>query len=151
MKDIQTAEAATLNDVKAAAGAYLEALEKNHTGETIGTFLYHLYKQLHVDEEIEKTSIQIAEALAALNSQYVHKHLADEMGGYWVDSFCDFLARLNKVLLYMASCKTVRASVAIQYMEHSDTPDRWSQEALCRIKKEYEIRLQRLKDGEDFE
>lgn len=151
MKNIRTTEAVTLNDVKAAAGAYLEALEKDHNGETIGTFLYNLYKQLHVEEEIEKTSIQIAEALAALNSQYVHKHLADEMGGYWVDSFCDFLARLNKVLLYMASCKTVRASVAIQYMEHSNTPDHWSQEVLSRIKKEYEIRLQRLEDGEDFE
>jgi hypothetical protein len=120
MKGIQTTEAATLDDVKAAAGAYLEALEKDHAGETIGTFLYHLYKQLHVHEEIEKTSIQIAEALAAFNSQYVHERLADEMGGYWVDGFCDFLARLNKALLFMASCKTVRASVAVQYLEQSD-------------------------------
>lgn len=151
MKDIKTIEAATLSDVKAAAGAYLEALEKNHNGETIGTFLYHLYKQLHVDEEIEKTSIQIAEALAAFNSQYVHKHLADEMGGYWVDSFCDFLARLNKVLLFMASCKKVRASVAVQYLEQSDIPGQWPQEVLSRATREYEIRLQRLKDGEDFE
>lgn len=151
MKGTQTTEAATLNDVKAAAGAYLKALEKDHNGETIGTFLYHLYKQLYVQEEIEQTSIQIAEALAAFNSQYVHERLADEMGGYWVDSFCDFLARLNKVLLYMASCKTVRTSVAVQYLELSDIPGQWTQEALSRSKREYEIRLQRLKDGEDFE
>lgn len=151
MKNIQTTEAVTLNDVKAAAGAYLEALEKDHTSETIGTFLYHLYKQFYVHEEIEKTSIQIAEALAALNSQYVHERLADEMGGYWVDSFCDFLARLNKALLYMASCKTVRASAAVQYLEQSSIPGQWKQDVLTRIKKEYEIRLQRLKDGEDFE
>lgn len=151
MKGIQTPEVATLNDVKAAARAYLKALEKDHSGETIGTFLYHLYKQLCVEEEIENTSIQIAEALAALNSQYVHKYLADEMGGYWVDSFCNFLARLNKVLLFMASCKTVRASVAVQYLEQSDIPGQWTQEVLSSSKREYEIRLQRLKDGEDFE
>lgn len=151
MKSIQTTEAVTINDVKAAAGAYLEALEKDHNGETIGTFLYHLYKQLYVHEEIESTSIQIAEALAAFNSRYVHEHLANEMGEDWVTDFCDFLARLNKVLLYMADCKTVRTSVAVQYLEQSDIPGRWSQEVLSRCKREYEIRLQRLKDGEDFE
>jgi hypothetical protein len=151
MEKSKTTQDITRQDVLTAAENYLKARQKTHEGETIGTFLYCLYKEKHVNECIEQTSIQISEALAAFNSQYVHKTLADEMGGYWLDSFCDFLARLNKVLLYMASCKTAMVSTEVCFLNGSDIPNNYSQEALQRLKREYEIKLQRFKDGEDFE
>lgn len=141
----------TRTDLINTVEAYLKARQSRHEGETIGTFLFHLFKAPHAAEKIEETSILISEALAVFNSQYVHQRIADEMGGYWIDKFGHFLVDLNKVLLYMASCKTAMTSVYLCYLHEADTPGEWSQEVLARIKREYEIRLQRLKDREDFE
>jgi hypothetical protein len=146
-----TTENVTRTDLINTVEAYLKARQSHHKGETIGTFLFHLYKSGHAAEKIEETSILISEALAVFSNQYVHQHIAGEMGEHWIAKLSYFLSDLNKVLLYMASCKTAMTSVYVNYLHNADDPEHWSQEVRGRIKREYEIRLQRLKDGEDFE
>lgn len=150
MKQTQTI---TRNDVLTAAENYLKARQNTGEGYTIGMFLNNLYdSSCRVSEEdIEQSSILITEALAAFNSEYVHKTLMDETGEHWISRFCNFLSNLNKALLYTGSCKTAITSADVCYLNESETPDHWSQEVMNRIKREYEIRLQRLQDDEDFE
>lgn len=148
----KSAETITRKDVLTAAENYLKARQSKYIGETIGTFIFQLFDTKRPSEEdIEQSSILITEALAAFNSPYVHKTLMDETGEYWISRFCNLLSNLNKALLYMGSCKTAMTSANVCFLQDSDMPDQWSQEVLTRVKREYEIRLQRLKDGEDFE
>lgn len=147
-----TTEIVTRKDVLTAVQNYLTARKQEHpNAETIGSFLYHLYKSDHPEEEIEQTSIDITQAMAVFCNPEVRKLLVEHWGEYAMSRFCDFLASLNKVLLYMAACKTAMTSVSECYWNEAEIPDNVPEPMLRRIKREYEIRLQRLQDGEDFE
>lgn len=146
-----TTETITRQDVLDAIENYLIERKHKHKGETIGGFLFQLYGAHHVAEEIEQTSIEIGLAMAAFCNPEVKKVLDEKWGEYAISKFCDFLASLNRALLYTAACKTAMTEAAAYYWSDSDSCENVLAEALHRIKTEYEIRLERLQGGQDFE
>ena len=127
---------------------YLVEINKTGEGECLANLMYFLFDTFDFDAEIESKIIDITRLMGVLASTKVNSAIADELGNHFLSSIGHFLADLTKILMYMRDSKGCMAAFDLAYWEHT-TED--SEKHAHNTKREYEIRLQRLKDSEDFE
>lgn len=126
---------------------YLAAINKTPSCECFADLMYFLFDTWDFNAEIESKIIDITRLIAAMASTKVNNAIADELGNNFISNISHFLADLTKILMYMRDSEGCMAALNISYLDHAtDVSDGF----LARIKNEYEIRLQRLKDSEDF-
>jgi hypothetical protein len=136
------------HSVKLSIENYLVAVNKTSERECFADLMYFLLDTFDFKAEIESKIIDITRLMAVLASTKVNNAIADELGNTFLSNVSHFLADMTKTMMYMRDSKGCMAALDLAYWEHAtDAPDGF----LTRVKKEYELKLIRLKDGEDFE
>lgn len=127
---------------------YLAAVNKTGEAECLADLMYFLFNTFDFDAEIESKIIDITRLMGVLASTKVNSAIADELGNHFLSNIGHFLADLTKILMYMRDSKGCMAALELAYWEHANET---TEKHIHDTEQEYEIRLQRLKDGEDFE
>jgi hypothetical protein len=125
---------------------YLEEINKTGDGEHFATLLYFLFDTWDFDTEIESKLIDITRLMAVLASTKVNNAIADELGNTFLSNISHFLADLTKILMYMRDSKGCMAALDLAFWEHASEVDEGFPE---RVKKEYDLKLRRLRNDED--